>query len=104
AADVYYVIRVDADTIKLAKSSDDLAKEVAVPLAKPADVGTYRLTPINELRSISLTQNQIKDKTVGTATIRVLELPDHGLVTGQEVRFHLRTGAFPQTSSAADTK
>src|SRR5262245_44160631 len=84
---IYYVLRVDADTIKLATTVPNLAKETTIELAKPANPGTYRLTPIDERTSRTFKQDQIGSDGAGNITLN-----DHGLVTGQAVIFHKRSG------------
>ena len=83
---MYYVIRIDSDTIKLAAIVQDVSTGMGITLTKPTADGTYRLTPIDARTVNNFTQAQIND---GPHTIT---LHSHALVTGQAVRFHVQNG------------
>ena len=87
------MLRVDSDTIKLAATVQDLAEETTLELTKPGTTGQYRLTPIDERKSNTLTQDQVNDAT------HAITLPNHGLVTGQAVIYHARSGSLQALTS-----
>ena len=84
---IYYVIRVDSDTIKLATNEQNLAQGMTVPLTSPTTAGTYRLTPIDERTVSTFNQDAVTNVT------HTIALPNHGLSTGQAVIFHILNGA-----------
>ena len=86
---IYYVIRQDADKIKLATSVQNMSDGTPITLAKPTAAGTYRLTPIDARTVNTFTQAQITDAS------HWITLDNHALVTGQEVRLNVENGNAP---------
>ena len=90
---IYYVIRVDSNTIKLAKDVDEVSAGTGISLSnsieptKPIANGKHRLTPI-DARTVNVFT---KDK-IGSDTIN---LHGHKLESGQLVRFHVESGSTP---------
>ena len=91
----YYVIRVDSNTVKLARSVQEMVAGTTVALTKPAanTVGAFRFTPID-----ARTVNGFAQEQVDNAQHRIT-LHHHSLSTGQAVVFHVQAGtALTNTS------
>jgi hypothetical protein len=91
AGTIYYVIRVDANTIKLAVDIPNLVAGTGLNLTAPAKpmVGKngYTLTPID-----ARTVNSF-DPSAVDGTMHTIALPHHDFVTGQAVIYHSQGGA-----------